>query len=50
MCGFPFAVGVAVGTATFAHPDTALTVIAGMKAYVREQGLDSIQEIIGAVR
>ena len=44
------ATGVAVGTATFARPDTAVRVIEGMEAYVREQGLAGITDIIGAVR
>ena len=44
------ATGVAVGTATFAQPDTALTIIDGLKKYVKEQKLESIREIIGAVR
>ena len=42
--------GVAVGTATFAHPDTAVHIVEGLEEYVREQNLTSITEIIGAVR
>ncbi len=44
------ATGVAVGTATFAQPDAALAIIDGLKKYVKEQKLESIREIIGAVR
>jgi dihydroorotate dehydrogenase (NAD+) catalytic subunit len=39
---------VQVGTATFADPTVPLTVIEGLAAYVRAQGLASIRDIIGA--
>jgi dihydroorotate dehydrogenase (NAD+) catalytic subunit len=39
---------VQVGTATFADPIAPLSVIEGLAAYVREQGLASIRDIIGA--
>jgi len=39
---------VQVGTATFADPLAPLKVIEGLAAYVREQGLVSIREVIGA--
>jgi len=39
---------VQVGTATFADPTAPLTVIEGLAAYVRAQGLASIRDIIGA--
>jgi dihydroorotate dehydrogenase (NAD+) catalytic subunit len=39
---------VQVGTATFADPIAPLTVIEGLAAYVRAQGLASIRDIIGA--
>jgi dihydroorotate dehydrogenase (NAD+) catalytic subunit len=38
---------VQVGTATFADPLAPLKVIEGLAAYVREQGLASIREVIG---
>ena len=41
--------GVAVGTANFFRPGITAEIIEGMRTYVREQGLDSIREIIGAV-
>lgn len=41
---------VQVGTATFADPTAPLRVIEGLAAYVRENGLDSIRDIIGAAR
>ena len=39
---------VQVGTATFADPTAPLTVIEGLVAYVRAQGLASIRDVIGA--
>src|SRR2546425_1516451 len=39
---------VQVGTATFADPLAPLRVIEGLAAYVRERGLGSIREVIGA--
>jgi dihydroorotate dehydrogenase (NAD+) catalytic subunit len=39
---------VQVGTATFADPTAPVRVIEGLAAYVREQGLGSIREVIGA--
>jgi len=41
---------VQVGTATFADPTAPISVIEGLTAYVREQGLASIRDIIGAAR
>ena len=41
------ATAVAVGTATFAHPDAMLRIVEGMEDYVRRHGLSSICEIIG---
>jgi dihydroorotate dehydrogenase (NAD+) catalytic subunit len=39
---------VQVGTATFADPTAPIRVIEGLAAYVRDNGLSSIREIIGA--
>jgi dihydroorotate dehydrogenase (NAD+) catalytic subunit len=39
---------VQVGTATFADPTAPLSVVEGLAAYVRENGLASIRDIIGA--
>lgn len=39
---------VQVGTATFADPLAPVQVLEGLAAYVREEGLGSIREIIGA--
>ncbi|MBO5521852.1 MAG: dihydroorotate dehydrogenase [Eubacterium sp.] len=44
------ATAVAVGTANFIQPDITAEIVDGMQAYVREQGLESIREIIGAVK
>ena len=41
---------VQVGTATFADPTAPLRVIEGLAAYVRENGLSSIRDIVGAAR
>jgi len=41
---------IQVGTSTFADPTAPLSVIEGLAAYVREQGLASIRDIIGAAR
>jgi dihydroorotate dehydrogenase (NAD+) catalytic subunit len=38
---------VQVGTATFADPTAPLTVIEGLAAYVRAQGLASIRDVVG---
>ena len=43
------ATAVSVGTANFIQPDITVRIVEGMRAYVREQGLESIREIIGAV-
>jgi len=39
---------VQVGTATFADPTAPIRVIEGLAAYVRESGLSSIRDVIGA--
>jgi dihydroorotate dehydrogenase (NAD+) catalytic subunit len=39
---------VQVGTATFADPLAPLKVIEGLAAYVKDQGLASIRDVIGA--
>ena len=39
---------VQVGTATFADPLAPIRVVEGLAAYVRERGLGSIREVIGA--
>ena len=44
------ATAVAVGTANFLQPDITMEIVEGLQAYVKEEGLGSIQEIIGAVR
>jgi dihydroorotate dehydrogenase (NAD+) catalytic subunit len=42
------ATAVQIGTATFADPLVPLKVIVGLATYVREQGLVSIRDVIGA--
>ena len=39
---------VQVGTATFADPEAPIRVIEGLAAYVRQQRLSSIRDVIGA--
>lgn len=41
---------VAVGTANFFNPYATLQIIEGLEAYVKEEGVDRIADIIGAVR
>jgi dihydroorotate dehydrogenase (NAD+) catalytic subunit len=41
---------VQVGTATFADPLAPIKVVEGLARYVRESGLGSIREIIGAAQ
>lgn len=41
---------VQVGTATFRNPITPLRVLEEMEAYCREQGVESLREIVGAAR
>ena len=41
---------VAIGTATFTEPTTALTVIEGLRAYLIRHNLDTVKELVGALR
>ena len=43
------ATAVAVGTASFMHPDTALRVEAGIEDYLERHGLDDVRDLVGAV-
>jgi dihydroorotate dehydrogenase (NAD+) catalytic subunit len=43
------ATAVAVGTANFINPSAALDVLKGMEAYMRENGIKDINEIIGGL-
>jgi dihydroorotate dehydrogenase (NAD+) catalytic subunit len=40
---------VAVGTANFIDPRATLSVIDGIETFMREQGVDDIKSLIGAV-
>jgi dihydroorotate dehydrogenase (NAD+) catalytic subunit len=42
------ATAVQVGTANFVNPRTALEIVEGLRAYVDEQGLSHISELVGA--
>ncbi len=40
---------VAVGTANFVRPDATVRILDGMEAYMKEQGVEDIRELVGAV-
>jgi dihydroorotate dehydrogenase (NAD+) catalytic subunit len=44
------ATAVAVGTANFMEPTSALRIIEGLSSYLEERGIDSIKEIIGRAK
>jgi dihydroorotate dehydrogenase (NAD+) catalytic subunit len=44
------ATGVAVGTANFYEPQTALQVIAGIREFMQRQGMADVRELTGAVK
>jgi dihydroorotate dehydrogenase (NAD+) catalytic subunit len=44
------ATAVQVGTATFRNPRAPLDVIDGLEAYMREQGVTDVHELVGAAR
>ena len=44
------AAAVAVGTASFIHPDTAEKITNGIEAYCRNRGISDVREIIGCLR
>jgi dihydroorotate dehydrogenase (NAD+) catalytic subunit len=44
------ATAVAVGTANFTEPATAVSVIEGMEAYLVRRGMKSISELVGSLR
>lgn len=44
------ATAVAVGTANFYEPQTALQVIAGIREFMQRRGLEDVAEIVGSVR
>ncbi len=44
------ATAVAVGTATFAEPRTAMRIVEGLADYLRRQGMKSVRELIGSLR
>lgn len=41
---------VAIGTATFTHPDTALKVIHGIRTFFEANGISSVDEWVGSLR
>ncbi|MDH7515814.1 MAG: dihydroorotate dehydrogenase [Bacteroidota bacterium] len=44
------ATAVQVGTSSFRDPDTAVSVARGMEEFCREQGVEDIKELVGALR
>ncbi len=44
------ATAVAVGTANFYEPQTALQVIAGIREFMQQRGLQDVREIVGSVQ
>ena len=44
------ATAVAVGTANFYEPQTALQVIAGIREFMQRHGIQDVREIVGSVR
>jgi dihydroorotate dehydrogenase (NAD+) catalytic subunit len=43
------ATAVAVGTANFNEPQTALQVTAGIREFMRQHGIHDVREIVGGV-
>jgi dihydroorotate dehydrogenase (NAD+) catalytic subunit len=41
---------VAVGTATFYEPRTAVQVIAGVREFMQSHGIEDVRELVGSVR
>jgi dihydroorotate dehydrogenase (NAD+) catalytic subunit len=41
---------VAVGTANFYEPQTALQVIAGLREFMQRQGISDVRELVGSLR
>lgn len=41
---------VAVGTANFYEPQTALQIVAGLRQFMQQEGIEDVRELIGAVR
>jgi dihydroorotate dehydrogenase (NAD+) catalytic subunit len=44
------ATAVQVGTATFANPRAPVEVLAGLRAYLQEQAIEDVAELVGAAR
>lgn len=44
------ATAVAVGTATFVNPTSALDVVRGLEHFLQENGIDDVNELVGAVQ
>jgi dihydroorotate dehydrogenase (NAD+) catalytic subunit len=44
------ATAVAIGTASFIHPDCAITILKGIKEYCRRKGIFRISDLVGSLR
>jgi len=44
------ATAVAVGTANFYEPQTALQVIAGLRDFMERKGIQDVREIVGSMQ
>ena len=44
------ATAVQVGTSTFVNPSTAVQVVEGIRQYVEQAGLSSVEELVGAAQ
>jgi dihydroorotate dehydrogenase (NAD+) catalytic subunit len=44
------ATAVQVGTATFVNPRAPIDVLEGIQAYMRDEGIDDVRDLIGAAR
>jgi dihydroorotate dehydrogenase (NAD+) catalytic subunit len=44
------ATAVAVGTANFYEPQTALQVIAGLRQFMQQKGIGDVRDLIGSVQ
>lgn len=44
------ATAVSVGTANFRNPGVTMEILQGMKDYLKDQGIEKIKDLVGAVR
>ena len=44
------ATAIQVGTANFINPDSTVAIIDGMEAWLRDEGIDDVKQLIGSLR